>query len=381
MRKKSKFLKKKIRLFFKNFLSVDKFLLSIILFWTLFGFFVFSSASLGLMANPNLQLSHVLLKQILAIVVSLTLMFFVSQIRFTKIVKFAPWFYVLSLALSALVFVPGIGFSSGGASRWVNIAGYSLQPGELLKLTVPIFTLYLLLKNKTWVKDLRSLIIPAMAILPALILLLMQPDTSTSLIVLFSSALIYFFFGAPWKNIALATLLAIVVFTLLVFTRPYVKDRILTFAGLKDDPLGSSYQVEQSLIAIGSGGLFGKGFGQGIQKFGYLPEPVGDSIFATFAEEFGFLGVFIFLVLLLLFVLRSFNLAKRSSSFAASIMILSLSLSIFFQTFVNIAAMSKIMPLTGLTLPLFSLGGTSILTVMLSFGVILSASKAARRKY
>ncbi len=381
MRKKSKLLKKKTRLIFKNFLSTDKLLLSIILLWVLFGFFVFSSASLGLMANPNLQLSHVLLKQFLAIAASLVLMFFVSQIKFTNIVKFAPRFYMLSLTLGLLVFVPGVGFSSGGASRWVNIAGYSMQPGELLKLTVPIFTLYLLLKNKKWMNDFKSLAIPATAVAPALLLLLMQPDTSTSLIVLFSSALIYFLFGAPWKNIFLSAAVFLVLLAVLIFTRPYVKDRILTFVGLKDDPLGSSYQVEQSLIAIGSGGLFGKGFGQGVQKFGYLPEPVGDSIFATFAEEFGFLGVMIFLVLVLLFVLRAFNLAKRSSSLAASATILSLSLAIFLQVFINIAAMSKIMPLTGLTLPLFSLGGTSVLTVMLSFGVILSASKTARSKY
>ncbi len=371
---------KKLKLLIKTFLSVDKVLLLIIFLWSLFGFTVFSSAALGLMAKSNLKLSFVLSKQLIALVISFFVMLAVAHIKFQNLLKVAPWFYVFTIFLTSLVFVPSVGFSAGGASRWINVFGYNMQPGEFLKVSVPLFALYLLLKYKKHMQGIYSLLTLAAALLFPVLLLIMQPDTSTTLIVLFATAVIYFLFGSPWKNIFLASFVAILMFTLLIFTRPYVKERILTFMGLHNDPLGSSYQIKQSLIAIGSGGFWGRGFGQGVQKFGYLPEPMGDSIFATLGEEFGFFGAFLLLTLVTLFVLRAFNLARRSRSLAASSTILSLALAIFMQTFVNIAAMSEILPLTGLTLPLFSLGGSSIMATMLAFGVILSAAKGVKRK-
>jgi len=160
----------------------------------------------------------------------------------------------------------------------------------------------------------------------------------------------------------------------LVYFRPYVKDRIMLYLKPSEDLLGRGYQLNQSLIAIGSGGVFGKGFGQGTQKFGYLPEPVGDSIFAVLGEEFGFAGVSFMLFILLFFILRVFVLAKRSQKQIIKISIISFASVLLFQSFMNMGAMTGAIPLTGLTFPMLSLGGTSILVSGFMFGLIFSAS-------
>ncbi len=377
---KRKKINKKIRKQILAFFRLDKVLLAILIFWLLMGFLIFSSAALGLMAKNNSLLSGILIKQVASLILSFILMLFVARIPFKKILNSAPYLYLASILLSLLVFVPGLSFSAGGARRWIVIFGQSLQPSEFMKYSSILFITYLLLKYKRCIKDVKSLAIPAAVAALPLAILIMEPDTSTSFVIVFALAVSYFLFGAPWKNIMIATSLTVILFAGVVMSHPYILKRFSSFANSNQDLLGASYQINQSLIAIGSGGFFGKGYGQGVQKFGYLPEPVGDAVFATLAEEFGFLGVFVLLLLLSLFVLRAFKLAKYSRSLAASTVIVALSLSIFIQAFVNIAAMSAVLPLTGLTLPFFSLGGTSILATLLAFGVIFSAAKNSKIK-
>ncbi len=377
---KRKKINKKIRKQILAFFKLDKVLLAILIVWLLMGFLIFSSAALGLMAKNNSLLSGILIKQVASLMLSFVLMLFVARIPFKKILNSAPYLYLASLLLSLLVFVPGLSFSAGGARRWIVLFGQSLQPSEFMKYSSILFITYLLLKYKRCIKDVKSLAIPAAVAALPLAILIMEPDTSTSFVIVFGLAVSYFLFGAPWKNIMIAASLAIFFFAGVVMSHPYILKRFSSFANSNQDVLGASYQINQSLIAIGSGGFFGKGYGQGVQKFGYLPEPVGDAVFATLAEEFGFFGVFVLLLLLSLFLLRSFKLAKYSRSLAASTVIVALSLTIFIQAFVNMAAMSAVLPLTGLTLPFFSLGGSSILATLLAFGVIFSAAKNSKIK-
>jgi len=368
----------KLRKAKKALFNLDKPLFAIVLAWILFGFLIFTSASLGLSAKSTALLSSVLLKQSITLVISFVVMLLVARSKFQSLIKISPYLYAFGILFTLLTFVPGLAFSSGGAHRWINVAGYSVQPAEFMKFTTILFAVYIFIKYKKQIPSVKSLLLPAAVLLPPALVLLAQPDTSTVLVMSFGVGLIYFLFGAPYKNLLIAVFAVVLALLVLVTVHPYVKKRIMTFINPAQDKLGAGYQINQSLIAIGSGGIFGKGFGQGVQKFGYLPEPVGDSIFATLAEEFGLFGALVFVVILSLFVLRALKLALLSRTLAASSVIITLAFTIFIQAFINMAAMTAIMPLTGLTLPLMSLGGSSVLSTLMAIGVIFSAARGVK---
>jgi cell division protein FtsW len=167
---------------------------------------------------------------------------------------------------------------------------------------------------------------------------------------------------------------------ILAFTRPYVKDRLMTFMNPESDPLGSSYQIQQSLIAVGSGGVFGRGFGQSIQKFDYLPEAIGDSIFAVYAEEFGFFGTCILVLGFVVFCLRGYKVASRADDTFGSLLVVGIVTLLTVQAFLNIGAMIALAPLSGLTLPFISHGGTSLLATLAGIGIVLNVSRYQSRK-
>ena len=368
----------KLRKAKKALFNLDKPLFAIVLAWILFGFLIFTSASLGLSAKSTALLSSVLLKQSITLVISFVVMLLVARSKFQSLIKISPYLYAFGILFTLLTFVPGLAFSSGGAHRWINVAGYSVQPAEFMKFTTILFAVYIFIKYKKQIPSVKSLLLPAAVLLPPALVLLAQPDTSTVLVMSFGVGLMYFLFGAPYKNLLIAVFAVVLALLVLVTVHPYVKKRIMTFINPTQDKLGAGYQINQSLIAIGSGGVFGKGFGQGVQKFGYLPEPAGDSIFATLAEEFGLFGALVFIVILSLFVLRALKLALLSRTLAASSVIITLAFTIFIQAFINMAAMTGIMPLTGLTLPLVSLGGSSVLSTLMAIGVIFSAARGVK---
>ncbi len=360
--------------------KMDKPLLVIVAVWMVIGFLVFTSAALGLSSKSTELLSVVLLKQSLTLFFAFLTMIVLSKIKFKSLLSAAPYLYVLGILFSLLVFVPGVSFSAGGAHRWISVLGFSFQPAEVMKYSTILFSIFIFLKYRKFMSGIKSLLLPAAVLLFPLTVLFLQPDTSTAMLTVFGVGLAYFLLGAPYKNIFMAVIFMVLTLSVLIYIHPYIKARIMTFLNPETDALGSAYQINQSLIAIGSGGIFGKGFGQGVQKFGYLPEPVGDSIFATFAEEFGFFGVFILLSIFTMFFLRSFKLAQYSKSLASATTIFVFSTTIFVQSLINIAAMSGVMPLTGLTLPLISLGGTSVLATLLAVAVVFSASQNSQAK-
>ena len=188
----------------------------------------------------------------------------------------------------------------------------------------------------------------------------------------------FFVAGAPLRHLALAALVCLVLLAALVFFRPYLKERLLTFLQPASDPQGAGWQIQQSLIAIGSGGGFGRGFGQSVQKFSYLPEPVGDSIFAVASEEFGFVGAALLIALFLAFLMRGLRIATHVPDSFGGLLALGIVILISLSAFVNIASMLGLVPLSGLPLPFVSHGGTAMLLALAEVGIVLNISRYQR---
>ncbi|MDB5265188.1 MAG: Cell division protein FtsW [Parcubacteria group bacterium] len=344
---------------------------------------MFLSAALGLLAREGSSIGHLALTQLMLGlvpgVIALVLLRFSSP---TFIQKCIPAFYIASILLTLLVFIPGLGVHTNGASRWIAVGPLTVQPAEFLKLSVVLMFALYLSKTKEKLKDLRYGLggFGVIVGIPALILLA-QPNTSTTLIIGASCTALYFLArGFSLRDFGILLAVAVIGLGALVATRPYLMHRVTTFLDPSHDALGKGYQIQQSLIAIGSGGLLGRGFGQSVQKFNYLPEPVGDSIFAVFGEEFGFLGTVFLVLLFTMFAARGFTIAAEASNAFGTFAAAGLTMTITVSAFMNIGAMLSILPLTGLPLPFISHGGTALLAALASVGVILNVAAHRTKK-
>ena len=357
--------------------SVDTILLAIVALLVAAGFLIFSSASLGLLARDGASFGSVAFTQFaFGIVGGGLALFITSNIYYRHWRRFAFYIFLLSLIATAAVFIPGVGMSHGGATRWLNFGITTVQPSEFLKIG---FVIYL----ATWfsgiqgkIHDWRFGLMPFLASVGIVgVIMLAQPDTDTFLIMAAAGMAMFLAAGARWRDILGiigAGLLGILIIALL---RPYVMDRLTTFLDPEADQLGSGYQINQSLIAIGSGGALGRGFGQSIQKFEYLPEAIGDSIFAVYAEEFGFLGTTLLIIGLVSLALRGYKTAAQAEDIFGTLLVTGFITVIIAQAFLNIAAMTGMAPLSGLPLPFISHGGTALMTTLAALGIVLNVSK------
>ncbi len=360
--------------------SGDRIFLLLVCSIALAGFAIFSSATLGLLARENSSVSRdILLQAGLGLGLGFLVFLVARTISLVWVKRFAPFIFVLSILFTALVFVPGIGLHINGASRWINLGFTTVQPSEFLKIGFVLMLASWLAPRARQLGDVRKGLIPFIALLavPA-VLLLTQPNTSTTLLLLATGAVMYFVAGAPWRDFGILALGIIFALGIVIFARPYVLERIETFFNPTAHSLSSGYQIQQSLIAIGSGGLFGRGFGQSVGKFNYLPEPAGDSIFAVFAEETGFVGSAILLALFIALAARGIVIAGNSRDLFGGLLALGFSFIIILQAFINIGAMLGIIPLTGLPLPFVSHGGTALMAVLLMCGFILNVAAHQR---
>ena len=362
----------------KSSLKFDKILFFSIILLLILGLVIFLSASLGILPQNELKFILLLKSQLFySLILAPVALYLGFKIEYFYYRKLAIFIFILSYLVSFLVLVPGLGFSYNGATRWIHLFGFSLQPSEILKLGTVILFSFLVLKYKKYFNDYKFglLLFIFIWILLTIPVLFIQKDFGTMAIILLSSFIVYCISGAKRKYIAFIFLLSFLFFVILLEIRPYMKERILTFLDSDRDVLGSSYQITQSLIAVGAGQIYGRGIGQSIQKFNYLPEQISDSIFAVYAEEVGFIGSLFLIAIFTFIALRSIFLIKQITDPFGVFLGIGIISIFFFQFFLNIAATIGFLPLTGIPLPLVSRGGTSLVIVMFELGILLNISK------
>lgn len=361
--------------------AIDRPFLITVVILVVLGFFIFTSASLGLLVREGSRFSSVVFGQIfLGIFLGSIALFINTRIHYSVFRKYSLYIFMLSIFATLLVFVPDLGREINGAQRWVEIGGLSFQPAEFLKIGFVIYFAAWLSSVRDKLHSFLYSVVP-FALLLSIVgaILLAQPDTGTLIVISATGFVMFLVGGAKWRHVAAIGGISVIGAATLVLARPYVMDRILAFLDPSQDPLGSSYQIQQSLIAIGSGGLFGRGFGQSIQKFNFLPEPAGDSIFAVMGEEFGFVGAIILISLFLVLALRGLKIASRAPDYFSGLLVVGIVILITSQSFINIASMLGVFPLTGLPLLFVSHGGSAFFFVLFEVGIILGISRYMKR--
>ncbi len=356
--------------------KADRILLGIVFILITVGFFIFASASLGEVGRDGNNFNTLVFKQLAILLVGIVLMSVTSKFPYKDWRPYAIALFGTSLLLTALVFVPKIGFSAGGAKRWLNLGFTTFQPSEFLKLGMVIYLAAWATAQKDKLKDWRHGLLPFLGFLGiASVLLFKQPDMGTLMVICSSSLAVFILAGGPWKHLILIGLLGILALGVVTYVRPYARDRITTFLNPQQDLKGKGWQINQSLIAIGAGGVVGRGFGQSMQKFTFLPEPIGDSIFAIASEEFGFAGSITILLLFLIFALWGLKVMTQVADPFGRTLGASLIIMITAQAFINIGAMLGVIPLTGVPLVFISHGGTAMLFALIEVGIILNISR------
>ena len=319
-------------------------------------------------------------KQLIGVGLGAFLMFLTSRIPYSFWQK--PRVVMLALtgsfALLVLVLIPGIGVYVNGSRRWLNIAGLSFQPSELAKIASVMYlasTLSFRLKQveRLWTGILPLLVVPAAMFL----LILQQPNLSTAGSIMIVAVLMMLLAGAKWKHLSLMGVVGLAVGFAYAWVEPYRRERLLSFRNPFAQMSDEGYQLSQSLIAIGSGGLFGRGLGQGRQKFSYLPYPESDFIFAIIGEDFGLLGCCVVILLFVAFAVAGMRIALNCQDRYGCLLAAGITAMISVQAFINIGVVVGILPTTGLPLPFFSAGGTSISLLMAAVGILFNISRHA----
>lgn len=344
---------------------IDLPLLLLIVILAICGLFVLYSSS-----GSNLAMTQ---KQIVHFSIGFVALFITAQIPPRFYTTIAIWFYIVCLLGLVAVLLYGVG--AKGAQRWLAIPGLPrFQPAELMKLAVPLAVAWFMAKRSVPPK-LSDLLQAFILIIVPTLLILNQPDLGTSILIMATGISVMFFAGMSWRLIlsliALATAIAPMMW--LFVMRDYQKTRVLTFLNPESDPLGSGWNIIQSKTAIGSGGLQGKGWLMGSQsQLEFLPESHTDFIIAVLAEEFGFIGVLLLLSLYFLIILRALYLASNCETLFGRLLSASLVVAFFIYIFVNIGMVSGILPIVGVPLPLISYGGTSVISLLIAFGILMS---------
>lgn len=359
----------------------DKSLMTALFVLLAFGLVMLFSASSIVSYARYGNTYHYLLGQAISLGVALVVFFVVVRIDYHWWKKLAGFFLLFSIFLLLLVFIPGIRSEYGTARSWINIFGQSFQPSELVKIA---FLIYL----ATWLEakkgDLDSLtrgVIPFVAILGVIgFLMLMQPDLGTLFIIAFTALVVFFAGGGKMTHIIIALVLAsVALFLFISLSSSYRSDRFKCLEDPSYSAQDKCYQINQSLIAVGSGGFFGRGLGQSRQKFMYLPEVWGDSIFPIIAEETGFVFSTLLILLYLFIFYRGLLIARAAPDIYGSTLAIGIVVWLAVQTFLNIGGMINLIPMTGVPLPFVSAGGSAALSSLLAMGILINISKQTKK--
>jgi len=300
--------------------------------------------------------------------IGLVIALITTNIHYQLYKRISPWLLGFNLILLLLVLIPGIGIQAQGARRWISFFGFNLQPTELIKLSLSIYL-------AAWLSKQRSFWLYLSVLGTILALVMLQPDLGTAVVIILSAILVYYISGAPVIHLLLVGILGSLSGLALIFSSTYRKERLLTFLNPARDPLGSSYHIRQALIAIGSGGLWGLGLGQSRQKYQFLPQVTTDSIFAIIAEETGFIGASLVIVVLFLIVFKAFKIARSAPDKFSQLLAAGIASWLGIQTLINISAMLALIPLTGVPLPFISYGGSSLIVNLTAVGILLNISR------
>ncbi|MGC9046528.1 MAG: putative lipid II flippase FtsW [Minisyncoccia bacterium] len=342
----------------------------------IFGLVMLTSASSNLgkiqFNNSYYYLEHQILYGLLLGIIGFLLTYFIP---YTFWQKKSFLLLIINIIFLLLVFSP-LGMHIRGAARWLDLKIFSFQPSELLKLTFLLYLATWLSKKKERVKSFWDGFVPffLLTIFIAFILYI-QPATTTALLILGGSLVMYLWSGAKVKYVIGLAIIIIISALIFVLITPYRYSRIIGFLHPNSDLLGTNYQRNQALIAIGSGGLWGVGYGNSTSKINYLPEPIGDSIFAVIAEELGFVGSIGLILLFLVFIIRGLLISKNAPDKFSYLLSIGFIVLIGIQAFINISAISGLLPLTGVPLPFISYGGTSLAVFMTMVGFIAQFSR------
>ncbi|NQV13168.1 MAG: putative lipid II flippase FtsW [Parcubacteria group bacterium] len=341
------------------------------------GLVILSSAS-AVVSYENFGNNYQYLKHQLfyGVLFGLLAMIITSRVNYRFWKKFAAILLGVTLVLLLAVFIPGIGLEYGGARRWISLGAATMQPTEVVKLTFILYLATWLEKRQKGIRDWKFGFLPFVTVLGIIgSLIMLQPDLGTMSVIIVSAIAIYFIAGARWRHLAAIGGAGVVLFWILIKAAPYRMARFTVFLNPELDPQGIGYQINQALLAVGSGGLFGRGLGKSIQKYNYLPEATGDSIFAVMAEELGFIRILFLIGAFVFLAIRGFLLAKRAPDLFGKLVAVGIISWIAFQAFINIAAMVALVPLTGIPLPFISYGGTALLFTLAAVGILINISQ------
>lgn len=360
----------------------DYTLLGIVLMLLVFGLLTLSSASSVIAHEKFGNNNYYFFRQMLfGVVPGLLAMYFVSKIHYLKWQKFAPALVITGILMLLAVFIPGVGFGVGGSKMWIDFKYFLFQPSELMKLVVIIYLASWYDKRAIHVHDLYYGFLPSLTIVGFIAcLIILQPDLGTMIILCLIAATMFFAGGAKLKYLLSVSVVGALFVWIMVKAAPYRLNRIIAFFNPDIDTRGISYQINQALLAIGSGGLWGYGLGQSRQKYNYLPETIGDSIFAIMAEEMGFVRITIVLLLFLFFAFRGFKIARNAPDTFSKLVAVGVTSWIIIQAIINIGGITAVIPLTGVPLPFISYGSTAMVVSLLGIGILLNISRYSQEQ-
>jgi len=353
-------------------------LVSIIII-SLFGLLMIYSASY-VWAEYKFDDAYKFLKsQGIFLLIGYVIMYIVSKIDYKKYYNKSNFIFGVCFVLLILVLIPGIGTVRNGSRSWFGIGGFGVQPSEFTKLGLIIFTSKYLTKNNKELKDIKKGVFPILMILFLVFgLIMLQPDFGTGVVIVVSIIVMLFVSGVKMGFFVKIGVLGFIGIVVLILIAPYRLQRIISFLNPWSDPLGSGFQIIQSLYAIGPGGLLGLGLGNSIQKHFYLPEPQTDFIFSIISEEFGFMGVLIVATLFITIIYHGIKVSIKCEDSFGKYLSFGIIFSLAFQTLLNLMVVVGLIPVTGVTLPFLSYGGSSLIITLISMGIVLNISRFSR---
>lgn len=361
----------------RKYHAPDPWLILTTLFLVIFGLFMVSSASVVESFQVTGSNSHYFVRQMIFAAIGVGLWFFLQRFDYHKFRPLATIALFIGLGLLVVVFIPGLGFEAGGSRRWIGAGDLTLQVTEVMKLALIIYLAFWLENKGGRIRGFYTTFLP-FALLLALIsgLIVAEPDMGTAMVIAGIAVAMYFYAGGEVKHLLMLSVAGILAAWAAIKAAPYRAARWLTFLNPERDPLGAGYHINQALIALGSGGLLGFGFGHSRQKFNFLPEASSDSILAIIGEELGLIGILFFVILpLAIFIWRGLKVAQNAPDLFGKLMALGIVVWIGWQATINIGAITGLLPLTGVPLPFISQGGTSLVFVMIGSGILLNISR------